>query len=186
MVLGTDQIIRELDLGCLTCIPAPAQVEGTHIDVHVGSHTWTMKPWWKRPFRSIDLKTDDPVDWFDYKFVLPFEPIKLPPRRLVLCHTEELIGSESNRFQPELGGRSTAARWGLMVHLVAGDGDPGYATRWTLELLNTTSRAMLLPVGAKIGRVKFTAISGVPRMYEDGYNKGMWTSRNMLPRKGNW
>jgi dCTP deaminase len=184
MILGTEAINAALDDGRIICDPAPQRVEGAHIDVRLGEYTWLMPGW-----GLIDLATIDPHDEFELQTHTEF--VFLPKRSFSLAHTVEYIGTApGSGIVPILHTRSTLARWGLSVHLAAGWGDEGYASRWTLEIVNPHDHAVRIPVGARVGCIVFQQVKGAAKHYQPGtrYNiqRSSWTPEAMLPRKGNW
>lgn len=200
MILGTTAILDAIADGRIVCDPAPARAEGAHIDVTLGRHYWRRRgaPWalWRNFVRprwdrsSIVLRRDDPREWFSG----PHEAERdlwIPPGGFVLAHTEEFVGvSSGSGLLPTLHTRSTLARWGLGLHPSAGWGDPAWAGRWTLEIINPHPVAVAIPVGARVGCVALERIEGRAADYEPGtrYNatRETWRPESMLPRRGNW
>lgn len=193
MILGTEEILRALDDGRIICDPAPQRVEGAHIDVTIGPHIYRQR-WRERPIYLRDADATEDFQYFDFSapLALMSEPnVVLPRRSFSLAHTNEFIGTAPDSgLVPILHTRSTLARWGLSVHLSAGWGDEGYASRWTLEIINPHDFDIYLPVGARVGCIVFQQVSGAAAAYQPGtrYNvqRSSWTPEAMLPRKGNW
>lgn len=185
MILGTEEILRALDDGRIICDPAPQRVEGAHIDVTLGRFTYVFDP--RLP---IDMEYDDPaknVTLYDHDDC----DVVFPAQSFNLAHTHEYIGTApGSGLVPILHTRSTLARWGLSVHLSAGWGDEGYASRWTLEIWNPHKVYVTLPMRASVGCIVFQQVSGAATAYQPGtrYNiqRSSWTPEAMLPRKGNW
>jgi len=73
---------------------------------------------------------------------------------------------------------------GLVVHNCAGWGDPGYVSRWTMEIKNDLDYPVLVPVGAYVAQIIFERIEGEGRLYAKHYNAGpdVWTPEHMLPK----
>ena len=196
MILATTAILRAIADGAIICDPAPARVEGAHIDVTLGPHFWLFTP----PIDAacLDLESADPLDWYRYHRAYPFISLALQPRIIVpargfiLAHTAEAIGTApGSGLVPMLHTRSTLARWRMSVCTAnAGQGDEGYCGIWTLEIENPHPVAVALPVGARIGAVAFHRVEGEAVNYEVGtrYNKVAheWTPKDMLPRRSNW
>ena len=185
MILGSEAIRAALADGAIVCDPAPARVEGAHLDVRLGRHFWVFG----RSTSAVFLDTAAPednyvVDWADDVFLVP-------PRGFILAHTEEFIGTApGSGLLPTLHTRSTLARWGLGCHPSAGWGDEGYISRWTLEIINPHPIAVAIPVGARVGCIAFQRVEGAATPYQPGtrYNAtpAEWTPQAMLPRRGNW
>lgn len=192
MILGTEAINAALDDGRIICDPAPQRVEGAHIDVTIGPHIYRQN-WRTEPLSLSSAYADEHFTYFDFS---PTERrkitnVELPRRTFSLAHTVEFIGTApGSGLVPILHTRSTLARWGLSVHLSAGWGDEGYASRWTLEIWNPHNYDVYIPVGARVGCIVFQQVSGAATTYQPGtrYNiqRSSWTPEAMLPRKGNW
>ena len=189
-ILATTAIRAALTSGAIVCDPAPARVEGAHIDVTLGAHYWEFDISDLRP--GFDLADTDPWYAFIQINAEKSQRILIPPRGFILAHTAEYIGTApGSGLIPCLHTRSTLARWGLSVCTAnAGFGDEGYTSRWTLEIVNPHPVAVAIPVGARVGCITFQRLEGVAQPYETStrYNAqpGEWSPTQMLPRKGNW
>lgn len=186
-ILGTTAILQALSDGAILCDPAPARIEGAHIDVTLGAHYWLLDlPNDKR----ISLRAADPAEYFIDLEASEAGSIVVPPQGLILAHTAEAIGTAPDSgIVPMLHTRSTLARWGLSVCTAnAGQGDIGYAGPWTLEIINPHPVAVAIPVGARVGSIAFHRVEGDAVPYEARYNatRETWHPGLMLPRKGNW
>lgn len=185
MLLGTDAIIKALAQGAIICNPPPSRIEGSHIDITLGEHAW----WFTSDNRNIHLRDADPGNF--YQHVLASNGLVcLPAYSLTLCHTREYIGTApGSGLVPNLHTRSTIARWGLSVCTAnAGQGDEGYHSRWTLEIINPHPNDIYIPVGARIGSITFSRVEGAAIGYEPGERYNIiqdWKPADMLPRKGN-
>lgn len=187
MILGTEEINRALDDGRIICDPAPQRVEGAHIDVTLGRWTYVLGTNFKRA--EIDLRDASAAE--EFTLLEHDNDVVLPAHSFNLAHTEEFIGTATGSgLVPILHTRSTLARWGLSVHLSAGWGDEGYASRWTLEIVNSHPFDVTLPVGARVGCIVFQQVRGPALAYQPNtrYNiqPHIWSPDAMLPRKGNW
>jgi dCTP deaminase len=183
MILGNNAIRAALNDGSIVCTPAPKRIE-THIDVHLGNNFWIPRPMG----RDVDIAIMAPEKRFIFiGDVAPDQPFCLPSLSFALAHTVEYIGTTVPDIEPALETRSTAARWGLTVHVSAGIGDAGYCSRWTLELFNYGPNAILLYPGMRVGIIKFHRVEGNTALYTGRYNtpEAEWTPQAMLPRQGN-
>jgi dCTP deaminase len=183
MILGNNTIRAALADGSIVCTPEPKQIE-THIDVHLGKNFWLPRPMG----RDVDIATQAPEECFMLiDDVAHDEPFCLPSLSFALAHTDEYIGSTVPDIEPALETRSTAARWGITVHISAGIGDAGYCSRWTLELFNYGPAPVLLYPGMRMGIIKFHRVEGNTALYTGRYNtpEAEWTPQAMLPRQGN-
>jgi deoxycytidine triphosphate deaminase len=185
-MLMTEAIRAAIRDGAIICDPLPERIEGAHIDVTLGIYSWLFSP----QDSGLQLGTADPRQWFIPRHDDQF--VTIPAHGFILAHTAEYIGTApGSGLVPMLHTRSTLARWGLSVCTAnAGQGDEGYCSRWTLEIVNPHPVAVALPVGARVGSVSFHRGEGVAAPYAAGtrYNAtaAHWEPADMLPRKGNW
>lgn len=186
MLLGQDAIRTALGRGDIVCHPMPSTIEGVHIDVHIGPWFWVPRT----DIAELRLERGDPHDLYELKHASDYGNCIMIPAgpTMILAHTVQAIGSRVASIQPDLDGRSTLARWGLTAHISAGHGDPGYCGVWTLEIQNCHNVVKYLPVGARVGSVRFTTVEGNNTLYCGRYNtEGWeWEPDRMLPRVGNW
>jgi dCTP deaminase len=180
MLLGSNGLRSALESGDIVCTPPPATIEATHIDVHLGDAYWVAN-------LSLDIcrpGLDDPRALYRLRNAVQDEGVFLPPGTPVLAHTLEFIGSTVPFLQPIMHGRSSVARWGIEVHLAAGWGDPGYCSRWTLEVINHRAHSILLPRGIAIACVAFLQVAYNETCYTGHYNvpSEQWTPEVMLPK----
>ena len=190
-MLATSAIRAALDDGAIVCVPPPARIEGAHIDITLGEHAWLFDPASaEETLEPLDIGTADPADWFEAWDAIDGY-LWIPPLSTILAHTQEYIGTApGSGLVPMLHTRSTLARWGLGICTAnAGQGDEGYSTRWTLEIVNPHQRTILIPVGARVGAISFHRVEGTAQRYQIGtrYNAtvAQWQPAHMLPRKGN-
>jgi deoxycytidine triphosphate deaminase len=193
MLLATSTIKAALDDGAIICVPPPPRIEGAHIDITLGNHAWLFDPAREEEgevLSELDISTADPADWFESWDAIDGY-IWLPAQSTILAHTREYIGTApGSGLVPMLHTRSTLARWGLSVCTAnAGQGDEGYCTRWTLEIVNPHQRTILIPVGSRVGSISFHRAEGTAQRYQIGtrYNAtiAQWQPSHMLPRRGN-
>lgn len=86
---------------------------------------------------------------------------RLRPGEFVLARTMEWVkipqGCAGN-----LDERSTYARCGVLMHLVAGNIEPGFEGHITLELANLTQRDILLKPGEPVVQLTLNMLSDMP------------------------
>jgi len=86
------------------------------------------------------------------------EELSLEPTSFVLCHTQETVD-----IPPTLlglfNGKSTLARRGIVVHLVAGVCDPGFTGDIVLEIVNLSGSTQTLHQGDEVGQCLFMELS---------------------------
>lgn len=186
-MLATSAIKAALDDGAIICVPPPPRIEGAHIDITLGEHSWVFLPGHDR---DVYLRDACPSNYYQHQLAIN-NLVLLPAYSLILCHTREYIGTApGSGLVPNLHTRSTIARWGLSVCTAnAGQGDIGYCSRWTLEIINPHPNDIYIPVGARIGSITFSRVDGHAVDYDIGerYNTTIqdWQPSDMLPRKGN-
>jgi deoxycytidine triphosphate deaminase len=187
MILATSAIQAALRDGAIVCDPAPQRVQGAHVDVTLGIHWWVFTG---RNDDILDLSDADPHAYYDH--CCDPDRVRIPAHGFILAHTQEAIGTApGSGLVPMLHTRSTFARWGLSVCTSnAGQGDEGYVSRWTLEIINPHPCPVFIPTGARIGSISFHHLEGAATPYAPGtrYNATLaqWTPMDMLPKLGNW
>lgn len=91
-------------------------------------------------FRTVELKDG--------------EELILHPHRFVLASTKEYI-KLNEEIVCLLEGRSSFARWGIVPHVQAGIGEPGWEGQYTLEILNMNEVPVILRPGDVIAQLYF-------------------------------
>jgi dCTP deaminase len=142
----------------LECEPwTPDMIQPCSIDLHLGRtlKVWTgaqmdtrrdNSPWW-RELPAAGQTHDDPERvWV------------LQPDRFYLGVLAEFIRVPED-ICAQLGGVSTRARDGVMIHQLAGLLDPGWYGWATLEISVQTTHTILVP-GQRIGQVTFELLDG--------------------------
>ena len=95
------------------------------------------------------------------------QPFILHPGELALAMTLESVTLPANMVG-WLGGRSSLARLGLMVHVTAHRIDPGWSGNIVLEFINAGKLPLALRAGMPIGALNFEILSSPA---ETPYNK---------------
>ncbi len=90
------------------------------------------------------------------------ETFVLHPGINVLGYSDEFFGSEHYLIQ--LGGKSSLARIGLIVHNTAGIINPGHFLNVTFELSNTGHIPVVLHPKMPIGQITFSKLSSPPEL----------------------
>lgn len=98
----------------------------------------------------------------------------LHPNVSVLGISRDYIGS--NTYLIQLGGKSSLARIGLMVHNTAGLINPGHFLNITLELCNLNNVPIVLRPGMEIGQLMFAQMSTPPK--SEYKEKGRYSDNN--------
>jgi dCTP deaminase len=68
------------------------------------------------------------------RIAIPDEGLVIQPQQLYLGRTVER--TETHNLVPQIEGRSSVGRLGLVVHVTAGFGDAGFRGYWTLEMFS--------------------------------------------------
>ena len=106
------------------------------------------------PVKKIFAKTRE-VDIADgAEFVLH-------PGISVLGTSKEYFGTD--HFLIQIGGKSSLARIGLMIHNTAGIINPGHFLNVTLELTNQNTVPIVLHPGMDIAQLTFSKLSSPPK-----------------------
>lgn len=102
------------------------------------------------PARKVYAKTREITVKDDGEFVLH-------PGVSVLGTSKEYFGSDTYLIQ--IGGKSSLARVGLMIHNTAGIINPGHFLHVTFELCNLNNVPIILRPGMEIAQLTFSKIS---------------------------
>jgi dCTP deaminase len=84
----------------------------------------------------------------------------LHPGISILGTSKEFFGSDD--YLVQIGGKSSLARIGLMVHNTAGIINPGHFLNITLELSNQNNVPIILRPGMEIAQITFSMMSSPP------------------------
>lgn len=106
------------------------------------------------PARKIFAKTTE-------KTVKDGEEFVLHPGVSVLGLSKEFFGSDHYLIQ--VGGKSSLARVGLMIHNTAGIINPGHFLHITFEITNQSNIPIILRPGMEIAQLTFSMISSPPK-----------------------
>ncbi len=106
------------------------------------------------PSRKIYAKTLE-------KIVRDDDPFVLHPGVSVLGLSKEFFGSDHYLIQ--VGGKSSLARIGLMIHNTAGIINPGHFLNITFEITNQSNIPIILRPGMEIAQITFSKLTSPPR-----------------------
>ena len=115
------------------------------------------------PARKIYAKTKE-VE------VADGEEFVLHPGVSVLGISKEFFGS--NHYLVQVGGKSSLARVGLMIHNTAGLINPGHFLYITFELCNLNNVPIILRPGMEIAQLTFSKLSSSPSAIYDNADRG--------------
>ncbi|OHA18770.1 MAG: dCTP deaminase [Candidatus Taylorbacteria bacterium RIFCSPHIGHO2_01_FULL_46_22b] len=158
MYLSDIDIEKAVKVGEITLEPFDvARLQPASYDIRLGnkfiindeSSTYLIDP-----VKKIFAKTRE-VDIADgAEFVLH-------PGISVLGTSKEYFGTD--HFLIQIGGKSSLARIGLMIHNTAGIINPGHFLNVTLELTNQNTVPIVLHPGMDIAQLTFSKLSSPPK-----------------------
>jgi dCTP deaminase len=103
------------------------------------------------------------------------DAIILSPQEFILGSTIERV-SIPKYMVGHLDGRSTFARYGLIVHITAHTLQPGWAGNVTLELFNAGPFHLKLTPGTRICQVSFELLTSPSTGYKGRYQNAVGTA----------
>ncbi len=151
-VLSDRSIRRRLVNGTLGIDPwTPEQIQPASYDVRLGNvlMTYPKSAW------SVDPRVPE-TSLMEKHF--------MPPCGLLIGEGRFCLGTTAERVRipndlvARIDGKSSLARLGLLVHLTAGNIDPGFEGEITLEFYNAAPVPVLLWPGMKIAHLQFTLL----------------------------
>lgn len=152
----------------------------TDIKKAIGSGAIVMKPFDEKRLQpaSYDIRLGNMFQLPDIYATAFIDPVKrvfgktqevrvkdgsqfiLRPGVSVLATSKEYFGSDEYLIQ--IGGKSSLARIGLMIHNTAGIINPGHFLHITLELTNQNIVPIILRPGMEIAQLTFSMMSSPP------------------------
>ena len=155
MILS-DRCIREhLADGRIVVEPlAGNAIQPASIDIRLDSEVLIFRNNW-RTHIDVMQPADDVVERVRIEDGRPFI---LHPGQFALGSTLETI-TIPNDIVARIEGKSSLARYGLLIHSTAGFVDPGWTGKLTLEFSNVGILGITLRYGMKIGHISFTQLS---------------------------
>ena len=211
-VYSDSEILGAIRRGNIICHPlVPANIKGSSVDVTLGGDGFFVANANKSPI--YDHRNPEDIERFfraekpkpHREFCesnglgllanLPDDALVIPvfPGERIMAHTHEFIGILPPGTT-SMQSRSTIGRNGIAVCIDAGWGDPGYATRWTMEIHNFNQELCILAVGDRIAQIVFHHTGAVLRPYggtsskyhtaSDSLEKTIadWSVKRMIPR----
>lgn len=160
-MLSGEEILREVENGNIVINPF------NPVCVNPNSYNMTLSD-------ELLVYTDDILDSAKENAMkhikIPKEGYTLAPNTLYIAKTVEY--TETDKYVPQLSGRSSIGRVGLTVHISAGFGSVGYKGNWTLGI--TCVRPTKIFPNMEICQIYFYPVYGkVSKPYDGKYqNKG--------------
>jgi dCTP deaminase len=158
MFLSDTDIIKEVKKGSITLKPfVESRLQPASYDILLGNKfiisEENITPF-VDPAKKIYAKTHEMT-------VKDGEPFFLHPGVSVLGTSKEYFGSDE--FLIQVGGKSSLARVGLMIHNTAGLINPGHFLNITFELCNLNNVPIILRPGMEIAQLTFSKLSSPTR-----------------------
>lgn len=181
MFLSDNDIKKAVEKGAITVEPFnESQLQPVSYDIRLGNKFIANDEnatHFVDPVRKIYAKTRESE-------VKDGEEFVLHPGISVLGTSKEYFGSDVYLIQ--IGGKSSLARIGLMVHNTAGIINPGHFLHVTFEMTNQSNVPIILRPGMEIAQITFSMISSPPeRSYKKTgrFAKDNW--KHFVPAKAN-
>ena len=179
MFLSDTDILEEIKKGTITLKPFDeSRLQPASYDILLGNkfvvNDENVTPF-VDPSRKIYAKTREITVEDGEEFILH-------PGVSVLGTSKEYFGSDN--FLIQVGGKSSLARIGLMIHNTAGLINPGHFLHITFELCNLNNVPIILRPGMEIAQLTFSQLSSPPRQnYKEvgRYAKNNW--KNFAAKK---
>lgn len=180
MILSNVEIHRALDEGRIILDPEPQPrlpgVQGPHCPYDTHSVDVTLGDVVRIPVDakiSIDLADssgsviDTIIRNSTLKTISRDSPYKLEPGQFILGTVRErlvlpLQPNPDQSLSARIEGKSSRARFGLLIHFTAPTVHPGYEGNLALEMINLGRWPFLLSPGMAIGQLIFEEIRGIP------------------------
>lgn len=166
MVISANQLRQKVKNGDIHIHPIldfDSQFETVKVDLRLDNKFYRMKAERETHHDSIE-----PFDYLFEEIHIPYEgpdaEFILHPNEFALARTYEIVGIPEG-LMGRLGGRSSRARQGIVVHATASVVDPGFLGYITLELANFGSVPVKLHPLDRIASVTFEEIDGDVDLY---------------------
>jgi dCTP deaminase len=157
MFLSDVDIKKAIKEGWITLKPfSPRQLQPASYDIRLGNKFVTNdenSTHFIDPVKRVFAKTRELQLKDGAEFVLH-------PGISVLGTSKEFFGSD--HFLIQVGGKSSLARIGLMVHNTAGIINPGHFLHITFEITNQSNIPIILRPGMEIAQITFSMLSSPP------------------------
>ena len=150
--LSNVDILAAVKAGKITITPFSEKRLGSWTyDVELGN---TFRVPVSNSVKFIDPRKDKHEEHFRAVELKDGEEFVLHPHKFVLAHTKEYI-KLNEEFVCILEGRSSFARWGIIPHVQAGIGEPGWEGQYTLEVMNMNEVPIILRPGDVLAQLYF-------------------------------
>lgn len=164
MILTGPEIRRQRELDKIQITPFdPEQLNPASYDLRLGRNylTYELTPAGPTTWIPLDAKLDNGTTPDE----IPDKGLILWPGTLYLMHTAEVVGTRD--FVTVIDGKSSIGRLGIIVHLTAGYGDPGFLGQYTLEV--SVVHPVRVYAGMRFCQARFHTVQGALMQYEGNY-----------------
>lgn len=129
-ILSGQRIREEIERKVISIDPYPTSFNPASVDLHLGTDVlqYVCPERLTNSIVGLDVRKQP----FTMIETIDDEGYILLPGRLYLMHTVESIWTK--HYVPVLDGKSSIGRLGIVIHLTAGYGDPGFQGQYTLEV----------------------------------------------------
>ena len=155
MILSDHSIKKQMAKGRIGIEPlGPNAVQPASVDIRLDSEILVFRNNW-RTHIDVMQPADDVVERV---VVEEGRPFLLHPGQFALGSTLETVTIPDD-IVARIEGKSSLARYGLLIHSTAGFVDPGWSGKLTLEFSNVGILGITLRQGMKIGHISFTQLT---------------------------
>ena len=155
MILSDRSIKKQMAKGRIEIEPlGPNAVQPASVDIRLDSEILVFRNNW-RTHIDVMQPADDVVERV---IVEEGRPFLLHPGQFALGSTLETVTIPDD-IVARIEGKSSLARYGLLIHSTAGFVDPGWSGKLTLEFSNVGILGITLRQGMKIGHISFTQLT---------------------------
>ena len=179
MILSNTEIHKAIDEGRIIIDPEPLPrlpgVEGRHCPYDTHSVDVTLGDSIRVPLDgAITINLARPANVTEtikrnsvLHTITPEKPFILEPGQFVLANIREYIelplqGDRNRSLSARIEGKSSRARFGLLVHFTAPTVHPNYQGNLALEMINLGRWPLQLSPGMAIAQVIFEEVRGIP------------------------
>ena len=155
MILSDRTIKEKMLSGDLIIDPLGENaVQPASVDVRLDAEILVFRNSW-RTHIDVTQPADDVVERV---YIEEGRPFLLHPGQFALGSTLERVAIPHD-VVARIEGKSSLARYGLLIHSTAGFVDPGWDGKLTLEFSNVGILGITLRAGMKIGHISFTQLT---------------------------
>ena len=155
MILSDRTIKERMRCGDLIIDPlGDNAVQPASVDVRLDAEILVFRNNW-RTHIDVMRPADDVVERV---LIEDDRPFLLHPGQFALGSTLERVAIPDD-VVARIEGKSSLARYGLLIHSTAGFVDPGWDGKLTLEFSNVGILGITLRAGMKIGHISFTELT---------------------------